>query len=450
MPGKTFYSGHPAAHSPHLFSLTRLSTSRPEPRILTALLTLVLATLVAACADPSISHTALPPQPLLNTPHQSAPPLPRTLSVEQLAAQLVARMSLDDKLGQMIIFQFTGQSYTPDQAAMVKPYHPGGVILYSYAMGSGQQVRDLLASAQRDSPIPMFTMTDLEGGWIDHLATYTGPHLSAPAMAATGDPRVAERQGAKVAHDLLSYNFNTDLAPDVDVELVAGPDQIGRTFGTTPAPVISYAGAFVDGLQQYGVPGCLKHFPGLGAANSDAHADLPVINRTRDQLEATEFAPFRALIASGQAQMIMSTDVLMPALDPTMPAELSRPIITGILRDELHFDGVAITDALYMKGIQDKYYFVEAAVMAIEAGNDMIMAPFTPGMIQDTITRLKAAIASGALSMSQIDNSVRRILALKLRFHILPGPAPVIPGPQAGPIAYASASADLPHWHSIA
>jgi beta-N-acetylhexosaminidase len=348
--------------------------------------------------------------------------LPSGLSVDALAMQMVGRMSLDDKLGQMIIIQFTQPDYTPQQAQLVQPYHPGGVILYDYAMGSAQQVKDLLAGAQRDSPIPMLTMTDLEGGWIDHIARYIGPHMSAPAMAATGNPAVATQQGAKVAHDLLSFGFNTDLAPDVDVQLVAGPDQIGRTFGDTPAPVITYGGAFLDGLQGAGVAGCLKHFPGLGAATTDAHADLPEIDRSRDQLEATEFAPYRALIASGQAQMIMSTDVLMPALDPTMPAEISKPIITGVLRNELHFDGVAITDALYMAGIQDKYYFALAAELAIEAGNDMIMAPFTPDMLDGIIAHLKAALADGRLTMSQVDNSVRRILALKLRYHLLRPP----------------------------
>jgi beta-N-acetylhexosaminidase len=406
---------------------------------------------MTACGQVSLGGAStVISRPSAAPPRGTARPLPRQQSVNQMAARLVARMSLEDKLGQMIIIQFTQQDYTPEQQALVAPFHPGGVILYSYAMGAAQQVRDLLASAQRDSPIPMLTMTDLEGGWIDHLVQYVGPHMSAPAMAATGDPRVVERQGAKVARDLRGMSFNTDLAPDVDVQLVAGPDQIGRTFGTTPEPVVTYAGAFLDGLQGNGVPGCLKHFPGLGAATTDAHADLPTITRTRDQLEATELAPYRALIASGRAQMIMSTDVLMPALDPTLPAELSRPIITGILRDELHFDGVAITDALYMKGNQDKYYFVLAATMAIEAGNDMIIAPYTPGMVGGTIASLKAEIASGRLSMRQVDDSVRRILALKLRYHLVSGVRPAASGPQAGPIAELASDADMPRRAAIA
>jgi beta-N-acetylhexosaminidase len=353
--------------------------------------------------------------------------------VDQVAEQMLAHLSLDDKLGQLIIMQFTETTYTSGQAAMIQPYHPGGAILYSYAMGSAEQLKALLAGAQHDSPIPMLMMTDLEGGWIDHLAEYVGPHMGAPEMAASGDPQVATTQGARVARDLLSFGFNVDLAPVVDVELVAGPDQVGRDFGSTPEPVVTYAGAFLNGLQGGGVVGALKHFPGLGAATTDAHTDLPVIRRSRADLEAVELAPYRALIASGQAQMIMSTDVLMTELDGAIPAELSRPIMTDILRNELHFNGVAITDALYMAGIQSKWYFAQAAVMAIEAGNDMIMAPFTPGMIGDILTGLKAALASGALTMDQIDASVQRILALKLRYHLLPMPPGAASGPVAGP-----------------
>jgi beta-N-acetylhexosaminidase len=405
-----------------------------------------LALLISACATAN-GTTGIAGTSIVQTgawsAHTLAPPVPVRLSVDQVAEQMVAHMSLDDRIGQMIIMQFTEQGYTPAQAAMIKPYHPGGAILYSYAMGSGDQVKALLAGAQHDSPIPMLTMTDLEGGWIDHLAPYVGYHMSAPEMAATGNPAVATAQGAKVAHDLLSFGFNTDLAPVVDVELVAGPDQVGRDFGSTPDPVITYAGAFETGLATNGVAGTLKHFPGLGDATTDAHVDLPVINRSRAQLEATELAPYRALIAQGKAPLIMSTDVLMPALDPVMPAEISRPIITGVLRNELHFQGVAITDALYMAGIQDKYYFVEAAVMAIEAGNDMIMAPFTPGMIAGVIASTKAAIASGALSLQQVNDSVERILALKLRYHILPMPRPMLPGSVGGP-PVGGLSAEMP------
>ncbi len=392
----------------------------------------LLLALVGCGMDPATTAT---PELRSGTLASADRLLPLGMSVEQEAANLAAHLSLDDKLGQMLIIQFTDKDYTAMQAQLVQPFHPGGVILYPYAMGSADQVRSQLAGAQADSPIPMLTMSDLEGGGVDHIAGYTGPHMAAPDMAASGNPQVAYDQGTKFAHDLQSLGFNMDLAPDVDVALVNGPDQWDRTFGSTPQPVITYAGAFLDGLQRAGVVGTLKHFPGLGDATTDAHTDLPEIDRSRDQLEATEFAPYRALINSGSAQVIMSTDLLMPALDPNLPAELSRPIITGILRNELHYNGVAITDALYMAGVSNRFNFVQAAVMAIEAGNDMIMAPFAPNMEAGIIYQLNADIASGVLSMAQVNATVQRILALKIRYHLLPGPRPQKPGLQDEPAA---------------
>jgi beta-N-acetylhexosaminidase len=397
---------------------------RAQPRLLARLAEIALWLLPLVFWVGSVPPTTLPGAAQPGAPHGAISSggsfAPHALSPGEQAALMVGSMSLDDKLGQMMIFQFTDSVYTPQQAALVRPFHPGGVILYDYAMGSAQQVRDLLAAGQADSPIPMFTFIDLEGGGVDRLQKYLGARMSAPAMAATGDPAVARREGAKVAKDMLSFGLNADLAPDVDVKLVDGPDQFDRTFGTTPAPVSQFAGAWLDGLQSGGVVGTLKHFPGLGDATTDAHEDLPVISRSRAAIEATELAPYRQLIASGQAQMIMSTDVLMPALDPHYAAEISKPIITGILRDELHFDGVAITDALYMKGIADHYLFAQAAVLAIEAGNDMIMAPYIPEQMIETVNGLKRAIASGELPMAQVDASVRRILALKIRYHLIP------------------------------
>lgn len=415
-------------------------------RMLSTMALLVWLVALVACDSPSGSaHATTPhatPQGNALANSTTAAPLPAWhLDPNVQAAQMVQHMSLDDKLGQLIVIQFTDTTYTAAQAQMVQPFHPGGVILYGYAMGSADQLRGLLAGAQQDSPIPMLTFTDLEGGVVDRLEPYLGPRMSAPDMAASGNPQVAEQQGEKAARDLRSFGFNADLAPDVDVALVIGPDQWGRTFGSTPQPVITYAGAWLNGLQSQGVVGCIKHFPGLGAATSDAHKDLPVIDRSRAQLEATEFAPYRALIDSGQVDMVMSTDLLMPALDPTMPAEISRPIITGILRNELHYDGVAVTDALYMSGITDHWSFAQAAVLAIEAGNDMIMAPWQPGMVSDILAGLKGALAHGDLTMAQIDTSVRRILALKIRYHILPSWPSLPPSWRNAP----SADADLPH-----
>lgn len=431
--------------------------ARTRPTVVTAGLVwlLAFASILSACNLPGASGapaspTAIPP---------TATPRPPT--AEELAAQRVATMTLDDKLGQLIIIQYNQTTYGPSLAKL-QSLHPGGVILYGYSMGTAQQVKDLLAAGQKDSPIPMFTFLDLEGGYVDRLAQYLGRRLSAPDMANTKDPTVAAREGAKTAKDLLSFGFNADLAPDTDVEIAYGPDQSGRSFGKTPDVVSTYAGAWLDGLQGAGVVGCLKHFPGLGAAATDAHTSLPVVNRTRAQLDSVELAPYKALIASGQAQMIMSTDVLMPAIDPNLPAELSKAAVTGVLRGDLGYKGVAITDALYMDGISARWPFVTAAVMAIEAGNDMIMAPFTLGQVTGIIAQLKADIASGKLTQTQVDASVTRILALKMRSRLLPGLAgtgsalptvspagsstPATSGTKTPGTVTPSPHADMPRW----
>ncbi|HEY7093550.1 MAG TPA: hypothetical protein VH393_10240, partial [Ktedonobacterales bacterium] len=158
----------------------------PHSRSLPATVVLVAAliSLLAGCSLPFGDASNTPSLP-------TATATPRPPTPEEIAAQMVSKMSLEDKLGQMIIMQFYEPTYTPAQQQMVKPFHPGGVILYGYSMGTAQQVKNLLAGGQKDSPIPMFTFLDLEGGLVDRLAQYLGPRMSAPKMAASGDPAIA-------------------------------------------------------------------------------------------------------------------------------------------------------------------------------------------------------------------------------------------------------------------
>ena len=188
----------------------------------------------------------------------------------------------------------------------------------------------------------------------------------------------------------------------------------------------------MTGMQSAGVAVCLKHFPGLGDAKIDAHLGLPVIKESRDQIESIDLAPYRALIATGQVQMIMTTDLLMPALDPKLPAELSPTIVDGVLRQELGYNGVVVTDALYMAGISKKWSEPQAGVLSIEAGDDMLVGPFTAGQVAYMISALKSAISSGQITKARIDESVRRILTLKMRMGLLPIPMGVAPVPPLG------------------
>ncbi len=347
------------------------------------------------------------------------------MTAAQLADWYISHMSLDEEIGQLFIVEYIGTTFDQNDLNMVQQMHAGGIILYSGNLTSKAQATQLIATSQAHATLPLLVTVDEEGGFVDRLQGLYGPRPSATEIGATGSTSYAYQQGAKVAQDMTALGFNTDLAPDVDVQLVAGPDQITRTFGSTPDAVTAMGSAYLNGLQDNGVTGTLKHFPGLGAANIDAHLGLPVIKRTYDQIESVELAPYRAMIASGQARMIMTTDLLMPALDPYNPAELSPAIINGVLRGQLGYNGVVMTDALYMQGISKLYSMPEAGVRAIIAGCDMLLGPEHDFDVAQMIQAIHDAINNGRLTKARIDQSVRRILLLKMQMGMIPIPGAV-------------------------
>jgi beta-N-acetylhexosaminidase len=307
---------------------------------------------------------------------------------------------------------------------MIRKLHAGGVVMYAFQMNTFAQTKHDISEMQKHAKIPLFISADEEGGFVERVQLIYGHRPGALETYLTGKLDKAAQLGRSIAHDLLALGINEDLAPDVDVQLVNGPDQYLRTWGYTPQSVITYAGAYMRALQSDAVIACIKHFPGLGAAQTDAHFALPIVKRTRSQLYAVELAPFKAFIQSHQSLerpgMVMPTDVLMPAIDPTWPAELSHTFITDILRKQLGYDGVVITDALYMKGIANHWTLPQAAVLALQAGNDMLLGANGPYQMQDMLNGLKAALQHGQLSKARIDEAATRIITLKLERKLLP------------------------------
>ena len=340
----------------------------------------------------------------------------------KIADQYIAHMTLNQKIGQMLMMEFINTGYNGDSITMIKTLQPGGLILYKYQMPDVPTIQDMTQGAQHDSKIPMFVALDQEGGFIDNLSNIYAPRgPSATEIGQSNDPQLAYQQGQITAQHMLPLGFNTDLAPVADVEIVHGPDQATRTFGTTADQVTKMLGPWLNGLQEHGVIGTMKHFPGLGGASCDAHTCLPVINRTVDQLNQVEFAPYKAMLASADPPgIIMSTDLLMPALDFALPAELSPAIITGVLRNQLGYDGVVITDALYMKGINaERFPPPQAAVQAVVAGCDLLLGAASTDEGLKWLNAIKAAIQAGTLTEQRINKSVERILMLKLRRGLL-------------------------------
>jgi beta-N-acetylhexosaminidase len=274
----------------------------------------------------------------------------------------------------------------------------------------------------QDARIPLMIATDQEGGQVNRLYTFHGPLPSASAMAATGNPNFAFAQGTQSAKWMLQLGMNTDLAPVVDV----GPTTNlleDRQFSSNPRTVATFVGAFLNGLQSNGVVGCLKHFPGLGSlpggVNYDPHRTLPVVNRSLTDVESIDLTPYKLMIQYDHPAMIMSTDVVTTAIDPDLPAELSPKAITGVLRNQLGYDGVVITDGLYMGGITSRWSLAQAAVLAIIAGNDMIEGPYTPNLVASVVTAFKQALQQGTLTLARVNQAVERILLLKVHFGII-------------------------------
>ena len=343
-----------------------------------------------------------------------------TKLLDAYADKYMAKMSLDDKLGQLFLANFVGTDYPPQDAGMIEINRAGGVIMYARSLLTKDQAQAMIAKANTHAKIPLFMSIDQEGGGVDRLLSIYGPHPSARTMALSKSTSYVQQQGALVGSQMKSLGLNLNFAPDVDVQLVDGRDLGSRNFGTDPQTVSTYAGAFLAGLQSAGVVGCLKHFPGLGGAVDDAHMTTPVIDRTRQQIDQVELAPYRTLIATGQAQCVMTTNLMMPALDPNMPAELSPKIIDGILRHDLGFDGVVVTDALYMADLSARYGVPETGVLAILAGCDVLEGPSNSASLSAITTAIKNALATGRLTQARIDLSVRRVLVLKMRMGLIP------------------------------
>ena len=359
-----------------------------------------------------LCNIALPPQAVVTSKQHSWTP-------KEYAAVLTQHLSLDDELGQMQIVQFVGLAPTPDAIQMINAQGAGGVLFFAANIQTASQIRSTNAQLQQIAPVPLLLAVDQEGGYVNRFLNIIGPLATAASLA---DPTAARARGQQDASYLHDYGFNLNLAPVVDVG-TSNPQLYGRTFGSDPNRVATMSGAYLEGLQASGqVTGCPKHFPGLGGTTTDPHIGLPVLNRSRDDWERIDLAPYRALLQTEDVRAIMVSHEMLPAVDPQLPTTLSPAVIDGTLRGELGFQGVVITDSLYMGALNVHWSVAQAAVLAIKAGADMVIGPYNPEIVQETKDALKQAIASGVLTRERIDTSVRRILTLKLRMGMLPMP----------------------------
>ena len=396
-------------------------------------LILVLSTVLVTGAAPSDQA-----QPAKQARLEKQAAEKRQKEADLWVTRTLAKMTLDEKIGQLIFTSFNAAYMSTDSEEferlrhLVRDLKVGGIhvfgssealpqVMLNPVWGGGPASRkgDPYAAAmvlnrlQSESAVPLLTSGDFEGGaaYILNGATRLP---RAMVIAATGDERMAYNAGVVGATEARAVGVNIDFYPVVDVNNNPRNPIINlRSFGEDPAFVSKMAVAYIKGIQSTGAFATAKHFPGHGDTNVDTHLGLAVINHPREHLDQVELVPFKAAIAAG-VDAVMSTHIILPALDPTpgIPATLSRPILTGLLRNELKFNGLIFTDSMTMDAISKMFTHDKAAAMAVKAGADFVL--HSPD--DDAAFRgIKAAVAAGEISEAQVNASVERILRAKAR-----------------------------------
>lgn len=339
---------------------------------------------------------------------------------------LLNQMTVEQRVGQLFMVSFFGENLNDKSRAFLETMQPGGLALFSYNGTTPPKVTRFINAAQahvtaQGGGLPLIIAIDHEGGTVVRLgegftALPWGGALSAMPSAD------AATVGAMAAQELSAVGITMNLAPVADLSTQRGAVFMERrTFGHDPARVGAAIASYVKGIQGGGVAAVLKHFPGHGSAG-DSHAFLPTVKLTRDQIEQVELIPFKAGIAAG-AEAVMVGHLDVPALDATgkWPATLSRPIVTGLLRERLGFAGLIMTDAMDMRGLSKDLTPGQAALLALDAGIDVLVTGPHMGM-QDQLRMRQAlldAVVAGTLTEARLNESVRRILIFKQKHELL-------------------------------
>lgn len=350
--------------------------------------------------------------------------------LEQTPKEIVAGMSLEEKVGQIIHIGMAGKQIGPRVIKEIQKYRVGGVILFAANFGTAVKLEKLNKGLQKlaieSNGIPLLISTDQEGGRVLRIGPDgTTQFPGAMALGQTGEPQYAEDVGIVTGFELRKLGVNLVLAPVLDVNNnPANPVINVRSFGSNPEVVTQMGTALARGLRQSLSVPVIKHFPGHGDTDTDSHLALPTITRDLPALEKTELVPFRAAIKEN-AEVVMTAHILFGSLDKDNPATLSKEIIGGLLRDKLGFKGLVMTDAMEMHAISKRYTNRVSVKKAFAAGVDIILLTSDGAIVTEMYTSLLRGFQDGELSVEQLDAAVERQIRLKFRrglFHRLGSP----------------------------
>ena len=380
----------------------------------------------ATTIEPDMSnntlHPFIPTVMAANTP--TVQPARLALSVDERIAQ----MTLEEKVGQLFLVSFAGPNLSPALMEMINHYHVGGLVLFSVAgnVTSMPQVAQLINDAQQQAStngagIALFVAIDQEGGSVVRLTKGATVFPSNMAVGATNSLEHARLMAQVSAQELKALGINMNLAPVMDVNNNPANPVIGiRSFGSKPEQVAQFGVTMIESYRANGIIATPKHFPGHGDTSVDSHVGLPIVHHPLSHLEGVELVPFQAAI-NAQVDAIMTAHVLFPAFEPTsrLPSTLSSNVLVGLLRHKMGFQGLIVTDALDMGALAQSYTLAQASAKAVQAGADVLA--FGPGRhdIRVAYQHVLAQVQAGVIPESRLDESVRRILNIKVRYGLL-------------------------------
>lgn len=337
------------------------------------------------------------------------------MAPEAQAARIVAKMSDGEKIGQLLIIGVAGPAFDENIRYMMNQYSIGGIILFDRNMNTPEQVRNLTEKMQEtardDDMLPLFIGIDEEGGAIARMQQYIPVPPTAGVLGAAGDLAGTKSWARATAQILMDLGINVNFAPDADLGIP------GRSYAGTPDIVAKFIEAAGSGYAEKGMIYTLKHFPGIGKGQMDSHIDGSEINVSREQLEAEDIAPFRAVIQNGKEDefFVMVSHLTYSTLDAENPASMSPKIMQELLQGKLGFTGLIITDDMEMGAIANHYAFEDVGVKAVNAGADMILVCHEYAHQVAVYNGMLKALQDGRLSRERVDDAVLRIVKLKLK-----------------------------------
>lgn len=335
----------------------------------------------------------------------------------------IKEMTLDEKIGQLVITGVDGYTANEHSKELIDRYHVGGFILLGHNVKDTNQVLKLInslkaASAKSGKSIPLFLGVDQEGGRVDRMPHGFKRLPSNKAIGKINSSSYSYSIGKILGKEVKAFGYNIDFAPVLDINSNPKNTVIGdRSFGPSPEVVTKLGIQTMKGIQSQNIISAAKHFPGHGDTSVDSHTGLPIVNNDLKRLKNFELVPFEEAIQNN-VDIIMAAHILFPKIDSKYPASMSKIILTNVLRDDMGYKGIIMTDDMTMGAIAKNYNLGEAAVISVNAGSNIILVCNDFSKEVQVITALKAAVKSGKLSQETIDNSVYLILKLKQKYKI--------------------------------